>query len=60
VGNLIESFDTSGSWTYNANNELEGYSDVTFAYDANGNMIEKSDNGVVTRFFYTTVYKISN
>lgn len=52
VGNRLESFDTSGSWTYNANNELQGYADLTFAYDANGNMIQKNDNGVITRFFY--------
>jgi RHS repeat-associated protein len=52
VGNRLASAQTSGDWSYNANNELEGYDDVTFQYDANGNMTEKNAGGVVTKFFY--------
>jgi YD repeat-containing protein len=52
AGNRLTATDTAGQWAYNDNNELEGYDDVSFQYDANGNMVEKSVNGVVTRFFY--------
>ena len=34
------------------NNELQGYDGVTFQYDANGNTIEKNDNGNITKYFY--------
>jgi RHS repeat-associated protein len=44
--------DTTGSWSYNQNNELGGYDDVSYEYDANGNMIQKTVGGVVTKFFY--------
>ena len=31
---------------------MTGHDDVTFAYDLNGNLIEKNSGGVITRFFY--------
>ena len=52
VGNRLTSAETSGEWVYSENNELSSFDDVTFEYDANGNMIEKNDGGVVTRYFY--------
>ena len=52
VGNRLTSAATTGDWTYNINNELEGYDTTTFQYDANGNMIEKNVGGTITRFFY--------
>jgi YD repeat-containing protein len=52
VGNRTSAADTAGPFSYNANNELEVYGDVTFRYDANGNTIEKSVGEVVTKFFY--------
>ena len=52
VGNRLTSAATTGDWTYNINNELEGYDATTFQYDANGNMIEKNVGGTITRFFY--------
>jgi RHS repeat-associated protein len=52
VGNRLTSADTASEWTYNENNELTGHGDVTYDYDLNGNLIEKSAAGVVTKFFY--------
>ncbi|MCJ8503060.1 fibronectin type III domain-containing protein [Desulfatitalea alkaliphila] len=52
VGNRLSSADTTTTWRYNANNELQGYNGVSFTYDANGNLIEKNDNGVITRLLY--------
>jgi YD repeat-containing protein len=52
VGNRLTAADTTGDWSYNQNNELGGYDDVSFEYDANGNMIQKTVGGVVTKFFY--------
>jgi RHS repeat-associated protein len=31
-----------GEWSYNANNQLEDYGDVTFGYDDNGNTTQKT------------------
>ncbi len=53
VGNRLTSAEHV-DWTYNDNNELESYDGVTFQYDANGNTIEKNDNGVITRYFYNS------
>ncbi|MCB2147703.1 MAG: hypothetical protein KQI81_14595 [Deltaproteobacteria bacterium] len=50
VGNRLTSNDTFSEWAYNEDNELGGYDDVTYDYDLNGNMIEKSTGGAVTKF----------
>jgi len=52
VGNRLTAADTTGDWTYNTNNELGGYDDVSYVYDANGNMVQKTDSGVVTNYIY--------
>jgi RHS repeat-associated protein len=52
VGNRLTAGDTAGDWTYNPNNELGGYDDVSYEYDANGNMTQKTVGGAVTKFFY--------
>ncbi len=52
VGNRMTSAETSAQWSYNQNNELAGYDNVTFTHDANGNIIEKNNNGTITRFYY--------
>jgi RHS repeat-associated protein len=52
VGNRLTSAGTTGDWTYNQNNELGGFDDVSYVYDANGNMTQKTSGGVVTKFFY--------
>ncbi len=52
VGNRLTSADTTGSWSYNDNNELGGYGDVSYEYDSNGNMVKKTVGGVVTSYVY--------
>jgi YD repeat-containing protein len=52
VGNRLTSAETTDTWSYNLNNELQGFDTVWYDYDANGNMIQKTDAGVVTKFFY--------
>jgi YD repeat-containing protein len=49
VGNRLTSAEHA-DWTYNANNELISYDGVSYEYDANGNMVKKTDGGVVTSF----------
>ena len=53
-GNRLSSSTTTSAWIYNNNNELGGYDDVTFAYDANGNTIRKSAAGQVTNYLYNS------
>ena len=52
VGNRLAAADTTGDWSYNLNNELGGFDDVSYEYDANGNMTQKTVAGVVTKFFH--------
>ena len=42
VGNRLTASDLSGDIDHNANNELELYGDISFEYDANGNMTAKT------------------
>ena len=52
VGNRLTSADTTDAWGYTANNELTGYDDVSYEYDAGGNMISKTAGAVVTNYVY--------
>ncbi|RLA98835.1 MAG: hypothetical protein DRG83_14000 [Deltaproteobacteria bacterium] len=52
VGNRLTSAGITGTWTYNSNNELVGYDGISYQYDANGNTIQKDDNGVITEYSY--------
>jgi len=52
VGNRLTSADTTGSWSYNNNNELLTTDNEQYQYDANGNMTQKTVGSVVTKFFY--------
>jgi RHS repeat-associated protein len=54
LGNRLTAEGVAGSWHYNRNNELLGYGDLTFDYDANGNMIRKTANGRVLDLIYNT------
>lgn len=47
----------SGSWSYNTNNELLGYTDVEYEYDDNGNLTEIRIAGAVV---WTYVYDAAN
>ena len=52
VGNRLTAEGVADDWSYNNNNELQGYDGVSFQYDANGSTIQKNDNGVVTNYIY--------
>ncbi|WP_435106698.1 RHS repeat-associated core domain-containing protein [Arhodomonas sp. AD133] len=52
AGNRLTSADTEGEWRYNAANQLLGYDDVTFTYDANGSTITRTDGDQTTRYAY--------
>ncbi|MFC1885395.1 RHS repeat domain-containing protein [Thermodesulfobacteriota bacterium] len=52
VGNRLTASGVTDEWSYNDNNELQGYDDVSYEYDENGSITQKTDNGVVTKFFY--------
>lgn len=54
VGNRQTSDHTVDPWEYNENNELTGYDDFSYQYDANGNMVQKTVGVITTRFFYNT------
>ncbi len=52
AGNRKTAASVTGEWFYNENNELLGYSGVSFEYDDNGNMIKKTVGGQVTKYIY--------
>ncbi|RJP79798.1 MAG: hypothetical protein C4522_09325, partial [Desulfobacteraceae bacterium] len=54
VGNRLTSTETTGTWSYNQNNELGGFDDTSYVYDDNGNMVQKTVAGVVTNYVYNT------
>ena len=51
VGNRLASADHS-DWTYNANNELQGYDSLSFVYDQNGNTVQKKADSEVLCYIY--------
>ncbi|MBW1928939.1 MAG: RHS domain-containing protein [Deltaproteobacteria bacterium] len=52
LGNRLSSSSTTGTWSYNGNNELLSYDGISFQYDANGNTIQKNANGTTTDYVY--------
>lgn len=52
VGNRLTSANTTGTWSYNANNELGGYNGTTLEYDSNGNTVSKTEGTTATRYVY--------
>jgi RHS repeat-associated protein len=52
VGNRLTASGVTDEWSYNANNELQGYDDVSYEYDENGSITQKTVGSVVTKFFY--------
>jgi RHS repeat-associated protein len=57
VGNRLTDAKTAGTWGYNANNQLNTMDGISFDYDANGNIIKKTDanNPTQTRtYIYDT------
>jgi len=60
VGNRLSSPDTAGPWRYNPNNELTGFDDTEFEYDANGNMTRET-TGIdeTTTYVYNTENRLA-
>lgn len=63
AGNRLTSADRDGDWTYNDNNELLSLPGLTgsgglqaaiYEYDANGNTVRKTEDGVDTIYIYNT------
>ncbi|MEW6079368.1 MAG: right-handed parallel beta-helix repeat-containing protein [Thermodesulfobacteriota bacterium] len=66
VGNRLTSADRDGAWAYNENNELlslpsfneesgsGGLQAASYEYDANGNTVKKTVDGVVFSYVYNT------
>ncbi|MCK4528831.1 RHS domain-containing protein [candidate division WOR-3 bacterium] len=52
LDNRLTSAGVSGNWSYNANNELQGYDTVSFNYDANGNTTKKTAESQETNYIY--------
>jgi len=52
AGNRMTSADIQGTWTYNRNNELIGYADISFEYDANGNMVKRIQGSEEMNYLY--------
>jgi len=59
VGNRKTSLDTTGSWSYNGNNELLSDTRASFEYDANGNTVKKAEVGQITRYEYNARNRLS-
>ena len=54
VGNRTTDRNITGNWSYNENNQLTAYNNITFEYDANGNTTKKIEGATVTTFVYDT------
>ena len=52
VGNRQTASGVSGNWSYNTNNELLGFADVEYTYDANGNMTQKKIGTAAVNYHY--------
>ena len=52
LGNRLTAGGVPGTWSYNANNELLGYDNVSFAYDDNGNTTRKTVGVQETNYVY--------
>lgn len=52
VGNRLTSHNVAGAWSYNANNQLGAFGNVTYTYDDNGNTATKTQGTQTTRFVY--------
>lgn len=52
AGNRLTDSATQTQWTYNADNELSGFDNVTYSYDNNGNTISETRNDQITKYIY--------
>ncbi len=58
VGNRETASGVTGTMTHNANNELTVYGDITYDYDANGNMIRKNVGSVAVNYIYNVANRL--
>ena len=58
IGNRQTASGVSGAWSYNLNNELLGYADVTYMYDANGNMTQKRVGTAAVNYIYDVANRL--
>ncbi len=59
AGNRTSSIETVGSWSYNANNELEGFNNNTvYTYDGNGNTTSRVSGGETTLYHYDSANRL--
>jgi len=54
VGNRMTSTSTSGTWSYNANNQLTGYDNAVYIHGPNGNITQKTENGQVVKYLFNS------
>ena len=52
LGNRLTSAEHN-TWVYDDNNRLQSYGTTSFAYDTQGNMVQKTVDGTATNFIYT-------
>jgi RHS repeat-associated protein len=58
IGNRVSSENGVSRWVYNELNQLESRPGVTYDYDAAGNLLSKTDNGIVTRYVYDMLHRL--
>jgi len=60
IGNRLTDTQVTGQWTYDANNQLGTYGNVILAYDATGNIIQKTDGSQITQYLYDTADRLTD
>ena len=58
VGNRTTDTNAPGALSYNANNQLTAYGAIILGYDANGNMITKTEGTNITTYVYDTTDRL--
>ncbi len=58
VGNRTHADGVTGEITVNANNELVSYGGISQAFDANGNLIRKTENGNTISYVYNVTGRL--
>ena len=58
-GNRTQVSQVNGNITYDDSNRITQYSDVSFSYDSNGNLVTRTENGKVTHYAYDLLNRIS-
>ncbi|MFH1152449.1 MAG: DUF6531 domain-containing protein, partial [Pseudomonadota bacterium] len=59
AGNRLTAADTSGTWSYNQNNELLGYDGTTYLHDNNGSMIRETGTSGTTTYTYNAAGRLT-